>query len=68
MHSEAKQTEILESGAEKGLLQGHAKRWVAPALKSPELPKGFQQSTFQSQVKEGAHRICDQLVHNSLTG
>ena len=68
MHSEAKQTEILEFGAEKGLLQGHARRRVAPALKSPELPKGFQQSTFQSQVEEGAHGICDQLVHNSLIG
>ena len=68
MHSEAKQTEILEFGAEKGLLQGHARRRVAPALKSPELPKGFQQSTFQSQVEEGARGICDQLVHNSLIG
>ena len=26
MHSEARQTETLECGAEKGLLQGHAKR------------------------------------------
>ena len=35
-HSEAKQTGRLEFGAEKGLLQHHAKRWVTKALKNPE--------------------------------
>ena len=38
-HSDAKQTEMLEFGAEKGLLQGHARRWVSQALKSLKLPK-----------------------------
>ena len=37
MHSEAKQTEMSEFGAEKGLLQGHERRKVAHALKSLEL-------------------------------
>ena len=51
-HSEAKQTETLEFGAEKGLLQGQARRWVAHVLKSPELSEGFRQSIFKSQVRE----------------
>ena len=44
MHSEAKHTKMSEFGAEKGLLQGCARRWVAYALKSPDLLKRFQQS------------------------
>ena len=31
----AKQPETSEFGAKKDLLQGHAKRWVAHALKNP---------------------------------
>ena len=31
-----------------------------------ELPRGFQQSIFKGQVREGGLRVCDQLVHNSL--
>ena len=46
MHSEAKQMETSEFAAEKGLLQGHARRRVAQALKSPKLSEGFQQSIF----------------------
>ena len=46
---------MSEFGAEKGLLQGHARRQVAHALKNPKLPKGFWQSTFKSQVgREGS--------------
>ena len=44
-HSEAKQTETLEFGAEKVLLQGHARRQVAQAPQNPELLEGFQHST-----------------------
>ena len=47
MLSEARQSEMLELGAEKGLLQGHARREVAHALKSLELPEGFLQSAFK---------------------
>ena len=68
MHNEAKQTETLEFGVEKGLLQGHARRWEVYALKSPELPARLWQSTFKSQVREGCRSVCDQLVHNSLNG
>ena len=31
-----------------------------------KLPAGFQQSNFKGQVREGGHRVCDQLVPNSL--
>ena len=68
MHNEAKQTETLEFGAEKSLLQGHARRWEVYALKSPELPERFWQSTFKSQVREGCFSVCYQVVHNSLNG
>ena len=66
-HSEAKQTEMSEFGAEKGLLQGHARRQVAHALKTGN-SGGFQQSIFKSQVREGGCRVCDHLMHNSLIG
>ena len=35
------QTEILESGAEKGLFQDHEKRCVSHSQKSPKLPEEF---------------------------
>ena len=68
MHSEPKQTKASGSGAEKVLLQGHARRTGGSCLKNPDLPKGFQQSIFKGQVRDGRPRVCDQLVHNSLTG
>ena len=67
MHSEAKQTET-EFRAEKGLLQGHARRTGGSCPKSPQLLKGFRQSTFKGQVSGEGHGVCDQLVHNSLIG
>ena len=68
MHNEARQTETLEFGVEKGLLQGHVRRREVYALKSPELPARLWQSTFKGQVREGCCSVCDQLVHNSLNG
>ena len=50
-HNEAKQTETSEFGAEKGLWQGHARRQVALAHKTPELLQQFQQSTFKGMVR-----------------
>ena len=41
---------------------------MAHSLKSPELPKGFQQSIFKGQVREEGRRVCDQLVQGSLIG
>ena len=40
MHSEAKQTETSEFGAEKGLLQGHARR--TGGLSSPQTPNSLK--------------------------
>ena len=45
-HSESQQTEMFEFGAEKGLLQGHARRWVVCDPKPPEPLKGICQSIF----------------------
>ena len=65
IHSEATKMETLGFG-EKGLLQCHAQRdEVAHALKSLQFPEGFWEGIFESQVKEGVHRVCDQIVHNS---
>ena len=42
---------------------------VAHALKSFELHEGFWQSIFKRQVWEGSgYRVCDKLVHSSLSG
>ena len=45
MHSKAEQTETLEFGAEKGLLQGHARRQVAHVQK-PQTPGWFSWRSF----------------------
>ena len=39
---------------------------VAPAQKTLNSPKGFQQSILKSRVKEGHPRFCDQLLCNYL--
>ena len=31
-----------------------------------ELPSGFQARCFKGKVREGCHRVYDQLIHNSL--
>ena len=54
-------TKTSEFGAEKALLQGHARRRVAHALKSPELPESFQQSPFLGKVREGVVSCCKLL-------
>ena len=37
-------------------------------LKRPELPDGFQENIFKGEVREGNHRVCDQLLNSSLFG
>ena len=44
---------LEEHGTEKGLVQGHAKRWVAHALKLPNCLKAFSEALFLGKVKEG---------------
>ena len=53
---EVKQTEKVEFAVGRGLLQDHARRRVAPALKSLELSEGFLQSIYKSQVGQGVER------------
>lgn len=47
-------------GAEKDLFQGHARRGMSHALKSPRFPEGFLQKPSEEEGLEG-----DQLVQNS---
>ena len=42
----------LELKAEKVLLQGYERRWVAYGFKNPELPKSFQQNALLGEVRE----------------
>lgn len=58
MHGEAKQNKMLELGAEKGLLQGQARRTRGACPPNPELLKGFQQSIFKGKVREEHGCFC----------
>ena len=42
IQSEARQTKMLQFGAERGLLQGQGRRRLACAKKKPELPENHQ--------------------------
>ena len=42
MHSEAKQAQMSEFGAQKGSLQGITRKISGSSLKTPELPRDFQ--------------------------
>ena len=69
MHSEAKQTEPLECGADKGLLQGSSKEYGWLMLKRPKHPDKFQGRVFKGKVRERvAGCVCDHLVHSALVG
>ena len=53
-HTEVKQTEISEFGAEKCFLRAMQGNEVAHALKrSPELPEGFWQSILRAKREWG---------------
>ena len=62
MHSEAKHIETLEFGAEKGLSQGHAKRWVACASKAPNSCKGFSKAFLKAKRGEEDMISCCKLL------
>ena len=56
-----------QSGAEQGLLKSHARKGGScPKKKNPQLPEGFSQRTFESQIRKGGYKVCDQLMHSSL--
>ena len=46
-------TKTLEFGREKGLLQGHARRWVAHALRGTKLLKTFSKDLLKAKGKGG---------------
>ena len=48
-HSEPKQTEMSEFGAQKGLLQGPARKTGGSYSNYPELPAGFQKSILKAR-------------------
>ena len=50
----AKQTEMSEFGAEKGLLQDHARRQVAQATEKPRTPTRVLAKHFQRQGERGS--------------
>lgn len=59
--SEARQTETSAFGAKRGLFQGHTAKTggsCSEQLPKPKLPKGFQQSVFKGQVREGVVAGC----------
>lgn len=58
-HSEAKQTEMSEFWAKKGLLQEHIRRTGGLCSKTPKLPERFQQSIFKGQIRERNPRVCN---------
>lgn len=43
-------------------------RWLTLPSKYPEIPEGFQQGTFKSQMREEGLRGWDELMHCSLIG
>ena len=49
MASEAKQSGMSEFGAEKGVLQGHTRRWVPLPNKSPNSPKAFSKTFWKAR-------------------
>ena len=59
-HSESKQTK-----SEKGLLQDHARRWVALALKALGSLKGFHKALLKARQGRVGHRVCDQFMQFS---
>ena len=61
-HSEAKQTEILDFGAEKGLLQGSSKENGQLMLKNLKLPDGLGGKVFKGKIWGEGCRVCDFLL------
>lgn len=59
------QTETLEFEAEKGLLQGHAGRWVAHVPQT-WTPQGFPGKHFDRQGEEGAWWVVENFLLESF--
>ena len=62
LHSKAKQTKTLKLGTKKGLLQGHTKRWVAPAPQTPNSQKSFSKAFLKASEAGVRFVVADFLV------
>ena len=58
---DGQKTETSKFGAEKDLLQSHARTMDSSCLPNPELPKGFQQSIFKGKVVGDMTSCCKQI-------
>ena len=69
MHTEAY---LLTPGCGEGhssvYCRAPSKKTRTGSAQNPPLLRGFQQSTFTGQVREGRPTVREQLVHNSLIG
>ena len=61
MHTEAKQIKTLEFGAEKGLLQDHARRRVSHVPKTLRSSKGFSETFLKARWGRGLVSFCKLL-------
>ena len=53
-------------GAEKGLWQGHVKRWVAYTIKSPNFPKASAKPSYRKGEGRGWLAVANFLVSDPL--
>ena len=67
-HSEVKQTEMSEFGAEKVLVRSHARRGMAYARKSPKFPEGFLQKPSEEEGLQGDQLVQKSMVNNEVAG
>ena len=56
-----KQTKILESGAEKRLLQGRRRSWAACVSQSPDSLSGFSKALLKARLVRGMISCCKVL-------
>ena len=56
----------LELETEKGILQGHARRWMAHALRSPKLLKAFIKALLKALVEGGTWLVVTNFSSEPL--
>ena len=62
MHSEAKQTKMLEFGAEKVLFQGQARRMGGSCSKPPNFPVVFREKFLIGKIWGEGCRVGDFIL------
>ena len=61
MYTEAKQIKTLQFGAEKGLLQDHARGWVSHVPKTLKSSKGFRKACLKARWEKDVFSCCKLL-------